>query len=130
MIKRSEKKAGVKKGNLRVLIPYFLVVLLALGLVLFVERNFSLPDISLSSREPVSFDEDWTEEIKGDGRILSMTKFLPEALERDKVLYFETDHSVIRAFLKDKLIYEYDTTKQALFGSVFGTLWNRIEIPK
>ena len=35
MIKRSEKKAGVKKGNLRVLIPYFLVVLLALGLVLF-----------------------------------------------------------------------------------------------
>lgn len=75
---------------------------------------------------PVSVD---SPELKRNGGTIVLSNILPEGLEPGTVLGIRTNHQFLNVVVDGQLVYESGAQSDIPFGSVFGKVWNLIEIP-
>ena len=120
------------------------VFLLDLLLLIFVAVVFKVDDMTLSKGEVIAFDEDWTltwpngeslliEELpylgqSEPGDVLVLEKTIPQEYFGKTMAFLSADKQ-LKVWMDDRLVYEFGTEDERLFGHTPGSVYNFIDIP-
>lgn len=125
-IKRLATKSRYQSGLRCLFLLLFLLVILTL--------NMHIGDFDsdynqiINEDEIVSMANSWSMRAIEDKHFILSTQ-LPEVMQEDSTLAFESDHQTIIARVGDSIIYQRDPENPWFLGHEVGRVWNLIHIP-
>lgn len=129
-------KAGIlmkTDKNLNFVGVIFIAAVLIICVIVGIAGSFKIENTKLSVDQPERFTLSWTkhesEPTNFSKSVITYSNTLPDLIGSSDAILVKTNHQRVAVYAGGKLIYTYGLSSQTPFGSVFGSVWNIIDIP-